>query len=100
MPLWSARVEGQHSVYARKADSGFENRFHFCPTCGSNVFWEGDRAPDYCGVTVGCFADPEFPAPTISIYEEAMHSWFSPPDGVEHLAGGFPMAPPPDTNQR
>ena len=40
------RIEGEHKAYARKGDSGFEIRFHFCPNCGSSVFWEGDRAPD------------------------------------------------------
>ena len=57
------RIEGEHKIYGRIADSGFENRFHFCPNCGSTVFWEGDRAPEYCGITVGSFADPNFPAP-------------------------------------
>ncbi|MFL5268624.1 MAG: GFA family protein, partial [Stellaceae bacterium] len=37
------RIEGEHKVYGRVADSGFEIRFHFCPNCGSSVFWEGDR---------------------------------------------------------
>jgi hypothetical protein len=33
------RIEGEHKIYARKGDSGFEIRFHFCPNCGSSVFW-------------------------------------------------------------
>src|SRR5215204_7190578 len=37
------RIEGDDKVYARMADSGFEIRFHFCPNCGTSVFWEGDR---------------------------------------------------------
>ena len=69
------RIEGEHKVYGRKADSGFEIRFHFCPNCGSNVFWEGDRTPEYWGIAVGCFADPDFPAPIYSAYEDAMHPW-------------------------
>ena len=39
------RIEGEHKIYARKGDSAFEIRFHFCPNCGSSVFWEGDRSP-------------------------------------------------------
>jgi hypothetical protein len=35
------RIEGEHKIYARKGDSGSEIRFHFCPNCGSSVFWEG-----------------------------------------------------------
>ena len=67
------RIEGEHKIYGRMADSGFEIRFHFCPNCGSSVFWEGDRSPTTCGIAVGCFADPSFPAPTSSGYEESMH---------------------------
>jgi hypothetical protein len=33
------RTEGEHKIYGRIADSGFEIRFHFCPKCGSSVFW-------------------------------------------------------------
>jgi hypothetical protein len=55
------QIEGEHKVYGRIADSGFEIRFHFCPNCGSSVFWEGDRSPTTCGIAVGCFADPDFP---------------------------------------
>jgi hypothetical protein len=25
------RIEGEHKIYGRSADSGFEIRFHFCP---------------------------------------------------------------------
>jgi tetratricopeptide (TPR) repeat protein len=35
----------EHKTYGRVADSGFEIRFHFCPNCGSSVFWKGDRSP-------------------------------------------------------
>lgn len=55
------RIDGEHKIYGRIADSGFEIRFHFCPNWGSSVFWEGDRGLDHYGIAVGCFADPDFP---------------------------------------
>jgi hypothetical protein len=88
------RIEGEHKAYARKADSGFEIRFHFCPNCGSSVFWEGDRAPEFCGIAVGAFADPDFPAPTASIWEEAKHPWLGVTTATEHYPQGFPAPPP------
>ena len=88
------RIEGEHQIYGRVADSGFEIRFHFCPNCGSNVFWEGDRAPEWYGITVGSFADPEFPAPTYGLWEEAMHPWIDITTAKEHFEQGFPSAPP------
>src|SRR4051812_18625412 len=93
------RIEGEHKIYGRIADSGFENRFHFCPNCGSTVFWEGDRAPEYCGITVGSFADPNFPPPKTSIWEESMHSWVSLPAASEHLQQGFTQAPATSRSQ-
>jgi hypothetical protein len=63
-------------------------RFHFCPDCGSSVFWEGDRSPTTFGIAVGCFADPEFPAPTSSGWEESMHPWL----GLPADTARFPQA--------
>lgn len=92
-PKAQVQIEGEHKIYSRKADSGFEARFHFCPNCGSNIFWEGDRTPEYWGITVGSFADPNFPPPTASVWEESMHSWVNLPTVSEHLERGFPQAP-------
>ena len=47
----------------------------------STVYWEGEGFPGYVAVAIGSFADPNFPAPTIAVWEEARHSWVSlPPD--------------------
>jgi hypothetical protein len=35
-------------------------------------------------VAVGNFADPDFPVPTVSVYEERKHSWVTPPADAEH----------------
>jgi hypothetical protein len=82
------RIEGEHKIYARMADSGFEIRFHFCPNCGANVFWEGDRNPATYGIAVGAFADPDFPPPTSSGWEESMHRWLGLPPGTAHFPQG------------
>jgi hypothetical protein len=37
-------------------------------------------------IPVGAFADPTFPAPTVSVYEERMHSWVHLPAGIERMA--------------
>jgi hypothetical protein len=84
------RIEGASKVYARNADSGYEVRFHFCPNCGSNIYYEFDRSPDECGIPVGTFADPDFVSPTYSAYEESMHHWVRLPSGIDH----FPKARP------
>jgi hypothetical protein len=60
--------------YERDADSGYRIRFHFCPNCGSTLYWEGDRNPAVCGVAVGAFDGSAFPPPSDSIWEESMYS--------------------------
>ena len=78
------RLEGATKVYARKADSGFEIRCYFCPNCGTNIFAEGERAPEFWLIAAGCFADVSLPAPTISVWEESMHSWLTAASISEH----------------
>jgi hypothetical protein len=84
------RIEGEHKVYARLGDSGLEIRWHFCPNCGSTVFWEGDRNPGTYGIAVGCFADPDFPPPLSSSYEDAMHPWLGVATAVDRYPGARP----------
>ena len=85
------RIEGEYKTYERGAASGFKIRFHFCPNCGSNVFWEGDRYPANYGIAAGNFADPNFPPPTWAVWEEAMHPWLELPSIAEHFPQGRPV---------
>jgi len=36
-------------------------------------------------VAVGAFADPGFPPPRVSVYEQRRHSWLGLPDDMEHF---------------
>ncbi len=36
-------------------------------------------------VAVGCFGDPEFPEPAVSVWEERKHTWVTPPPNAEHI---------------
>ncbi len=83
-PRDSVRIEGDSSRYVRTADSGNQITFHFCPSCGSTVFYHQDQDPEQTAVPVGAFADPEFPPPTVSVYEVWQHPWVGVPEGVEH----------------
>jgi len=79
-----AAVEGEHRTWRRRADSGNFLTFHFCPTCGSSVYWERDAAPDQVSVAVGCFADPSFPPPARTVWTESKHGWLPFPAGIRH----------------
>lgn len=78
-------VDGRSKEYVRTADSGNEATFHFCPECGSTVYYELDQVPDAVAVPVGAFADPAFPPPRVSVYEARQHAWSHVPESVEHF---------------
>jgi hypothetical protein len=71
----NVKIAGENKIFARPAGEGRSVINHFCPHCGSTVFWEADKRPGYYGLAVGAFADPEFPPPTRSVYEEFKHPW-------------------------
>jgi hypothetical protein len=49
------------------------------------VYYIADGLETYVMIPVGAFADPAFPGPQVSVYEERMHSWVAPPAGAEHI---------------
>jgi hypothetical protein len=70
---------GRATEWTRSSASGNALTFRFCPTCGSTVYWTGESFPGLVAVAIGTFADPTFPAPTVSVWEETRHPWLSPP---------------------
>lgn len=82
----AVQITGSSSAYARVGDEGGKAIFHFCPQCGATVYYEIEGAPEHVAVPVGAFAEPGFPAPTVSVYEDRMHSWVRLPAGIDRLA--------------
>jgi hypothetical protein len=78
-------LAGQSTEYVRTGDEGTRARFHFCPRCGCTVYYEMEAFDAFLAIPVGAFADPDFPAPTVSVYEERMHGWVIPPADAEHF---------------
>jgi hypothetical protein len=81
----SAVIRGLSTRYTRIADTGTKLDFHFCPTCGSTVFWEMGDVPDIYAVAAGCFADASLPSPSISVYSCRKHHWFELPSSVQTI---------------
>ena len=81
-------VEGRYSDYSRISDQPDrkEHVFHFCPDCGSQVFYTEPTEPDLVVVSVGAFADPTFPPPTESGYDSRRHPWIGLPESVARHA--------------
>jgi hypothetical protein len=78
------KIAGRYKDYSRISDESDrkEHVFHFCPECGSQVFYTEPTEPDLVVVSVGSFADPGFPAPTESGYDSRRHPWVGLPDSV------------------
>jgi len=70
----------------RVGDEGSKIAFNFCPVCGSTVHYQIDGIEEAVAIPIGAFAEPDFPAPTFSVYEERKHSWVTLPENIEHMA--------------
>lgn len=79
------RLAGEGREWVRVGDEGGRCTFTFCPTCGATVHYVNTGQEDSVGIPVGAFADPGFPAPTFSVYEERMHAWVRMPEDIEHM---------------
>ena len=80
-------ISGISTAWIRTADSGNRLTFHFCPKCGSTVYYELEGLPDVVAIPTGAFADPAFPAPRVSVYESRKHHWvlLDGSGGLEHF---------------
>jgi hypothetical protein len=68
-------VEGPQKTWTRNGDDGGEVVFVFCPTCATTLSWTISTLPGEVAVAVGAFADPTFPAPTVTVYDARAHAW-------------------------
>ena len=66
-------IAGKATAWMRTAESGNALTFYFCPTCGSTVYWQNEGFPGYIAVAIGNFADPNFSAPNIAVWEESRY---------------------------
>lgn len=84
-PAGDVRMTGRHAEYARTSDEADAkvHVFRFCPDCGGTVLLSEPDDPEMVAVPVGAFADPGFPAPSVSVYGSRRHEWVILPDGIE-----------------
>lgn len=87
-PKARVRITGETRPYTREAASGRPFHQHFCPTCGTTLYWYSDNKPDSLGIAVGGFFDPTFPPPARSVWEQSRHEWVTLPDGLQHFPRG------------
>ena len=78
-------LRGTGTDLVRVGDEGSTITFTFCPQCGATVYYTMAGHDDMIAIPVGAFADPHFPGPGISVYEERMHRWVVMPQGIDHM---------------
>lgn len=91
-PRAAVRVHGGDGLrtWTRPSDSGFPVTFHFCTSCGTNIFWEPARLPDLIGVAVGAFGDPAFPMAEQVVWAQSRATWLHLPETMTSYATSSP----------
>jgi hypothetical protein len=87
-PQEAVSISGSPREFTRSSDNGNSFTTGFCPECGSTLFAKASRMPEITGIPVGAFADPAFPQPARSVYEQGKHSWLALPEGMTHHPRG------------
>ncbi len=92
------KPSGESKTFTRVAESGRKVTYHFCPNCGTTVYWHGEMLPEMTGVAVGAFRDPSIHAPERAVWAQTRHAWVHEPDGISvypkgHKYGHETVAP-------
>ena len=88
-PAEVVTISGTPKEFTHAAASGGEMHNYFCPQCGSTVYWKVTGLPSMIGVAVGAMANPKYPAPVISIFEQSKHDWVQIEGAVKHFRENY-----------
>lgn len=86
-PTAAVTVSGTPREFTRPAASGGEVHTYFCPTCGSTLYWRATNLPGWVGVAVGALANPDYPRPVRSVFEQSKHGWVDIGGAAHFLQG-------------
>jgi hypothetical protein len=84
-PESAVKIAGAFKSFRRSSEAGRWNEANFCPTCGVNVFARLEALPNILCVPVGCFSDPDFPAPGNLYWNSKRHRWLDLPTGIGRI---------------
>ena len=86
-PAEQVSIEGASKTFVKAGDSGNPATFHFCPECGSDVYYDiSGKFEGLIAIPLGAFDDPYFGTPEYSVWEGRKHDWVEiAADGVEHI---------------
>ena len=81
-PAAAVEIEGRSATFVKTGDSGGTATFHFCPDCGSDVYYLAG-AEDLVAIPIGAFDEPYHLPLNYSVYESRKHPWVEI-DASEH----------------
>src|SRR5206468_11807262 len=88
-------------TWERLADSGNRATYRFCPHCGSTIAYVIEGWPGVVAIPLGAFADPTFPPPKFSVYEQRKHAWTAVlGDDVDHSSTPSAVRSPGESRTR
>jgi hypothetical protein len=76
-------VTGQYKEWSRQGGSGLPLTNHFCPECGTSVFWSPEMRSGHYGVAVGCLTTA-VAEPGNAIWLSEKQPWLRFPDHWGH----------------
>ena len=76
-PSAAVTVTGERKTWRYTGNSGRWIENFFCPTCGVAVGFLSEGMPELTGISVGCFADPDFAPPLQLYWASRRHRWLT-----------------------
>jgi len=84
-PEEQTHVSGASTIWRRSGQQGRSFEHHFCPVCGTTVWWRGDFAPGMIGIAGGAFEDSNFLKPTKAYWAASRPAWLARIFDIETL---------------
>lgn len=88
-PINDVSISGRTRIWTRSAESGRSLTNHFCPGCGTTVYWTLDMRPQHLGVALGCLQTPS-DDPRYVVWAQTARGWLRFPDQCPVHTGPAP----------
>lgn len=82
-PESAVTIAGENRGWPHRGESGRLTEHHFCPICGSTLYFRNEALPGLIGVSAGCFPETDFPAPKTAYWSSRGHDWVAMPEDVK-----------------
>lgn len=80
-------VTGLSTAWARTSAVGRRLEFHFCPTCGSTIWWQADFLPGKIGLALGNMDHTDL-TPVVMVWNKRRADWLDHLDQITSFAEG------------